>query len=206
MATCKKCQQTPTVYGLFTENQTLDLDIEFAVGVVAGGFAASKVDGLMDKVEFLAENNAVKQTAKIGVGVLLTQFGIPFMDGAGYGMIAVAATDLVNDVLGGGENGGDGSTSRMGAVFTQGSQGGSPAQVYGQPFTGMNRQTGAMERVSGQPFTGMNTETGAMERVGAVILPNEQGSSPAQVYGVPAGAHKTYMGEASKKLKINVFS
>jgi len=171
MPRCTECMEQDYVYGLFTESGQFDLDIEFMAGIVAGGFAASKADIVLDKVEFLAANPAIKDASKIGLGVLLTQFGQPLLDGAGFGMVAVGATSLINSFMGGNDSSVDG-------VFLPQQQGTEPAQVYGQPFTGrMHKQ-----QINGQPFTG--------GVVNGVLMPEQQGSSPAQVFGINGVDHQ----------------
>lgn len=95
---CKECGGHDYVYGIF-ENGEFDLNLELVAGVVVGAVAADKADMLLDKVDFLQKNPMVKDGAKIGLGVVLTQLGMPLATGAGYGMMAVAGTRLINGAL-----------------------------------------------------------------------------------------------------------
>ena len=101
MAQCKACSRNNEYVGKLLDGGEFELDIEFVGGVVIGAVVASKADLLLDKVEMLKENKMYKSGIKIALGVLLTQTNTKVIEGAGNGMIAVGASEILGGVIDG---------------------------------------------------------------------------------------------------------
>ena len=104
---CKECQGNSYMYGiggLFGADKQFNLDLELVAGVVVGGAVAKQSNSWLDGVQFFQQNQMYKDLTQVAVGVLATQFDMPLVVGAGYGMIGVGGASLIDGLLGGGNN------------------------------------------------------------------------------------------------------
>jgi hypothetical protein len=69
-------------------------------GLVAGGYAAKKVGGLIP-----IQNEMAKKAAPLVLGLILSGQRDGFISGAGDGMIAVAGSELIDGLLAGAGSG-----------------------------------------------------------------------------------------------------
>ena len=121
------CNKSEQVSGLFSDGE-LYLDTETLAGIIVGAVAADYADQVLNKVEFLAANENAREGTKVAAGFLLTQFGMPLMDGVGYGMMAVGGARLIKNLLKKGDS--------VDGIMFPGQEGTQPNNLYGITMPG----------------------------------------------------------------------
>ena len=112
------CEQ---VSGLFSDGE-LYLNTEMMAGILVGAVAADYADQYLNKVEFTAANANAREGVKVVAGFALTQFGMPILDGIGYGMMAAGGARLVKNLM---------SPDANNGILMPGQEGTQPYALYG---------------------------------------------------------------------------
>jgi len=117
------CEQ---VSGLFSDGE-LYLNTEMMAGILVGAVVADYADQYLNKVEFLAANATAREGVKIAAGFALTQFGMPILDGIGYGMIAAGGARIIKGLM---------NPGAVEGMIIPGQEGTQPYALYGLNMPG----------------------------------------------------------------------